>query len=228
MVLQFSVHLILQPLSWILLIRRSRSRWPTSFRFWDKPLVQALYINVELDGSSFRSPPGSQLNICPSSRLFTYMKWQHLLLLTICDSSRSALWLSRTLLFLKRNLLAKSLLVSTNIAGVCNIECTGTVSFIVQHWMIQILRRTNTQIYLHVKDEVVDRAVWTFINYWEGVLYVPRCDVGDDDSNLNLDTVMYLTFGNSTLLFVPSACHNCNHHHDPTLETMIVHVSIIH
>ena len=57
-------------------------------------------------------------------------------------------------------------LARINFAAVCNIEYTGTVSLIVQK-MIQILRRTNTPLYLHVKDEVVDRAVSTFINYWK-------------------------------------------------------------
>lgn len=51
-------------------------------------------------------------------------------------------------------------------AGVCNIDSTRTISLILQH-MIHILRRTNTQLYLHVKDEIVDRAVSTYINYWE-------------------------------------------------------------
>ena len=57
-------------------------------------------------------------------------------------------------------------LARINIAAVCNIEYTGTVSLIVQQ-MIQILRRTNTLLYLYVKDEVVDRAVSTFLNYWK-------------------------------------------------------------
>jgi hypothetical protein len=56
-------------------------------------------------------------------------------------------------------------LASINAAGVYNIDYTQTISLIVQQ-MIQILRRTGTELYPHVKYEVVDRAVSTYINYW--------------------------------------------------------------
>lgn len=64
-------------------------------------------------------------------------------------------------------------LARINAAGVSNISYTRTICLVVQQ-MIQILRRSNTLLYLHVKDEIVDRAVSTYINYWK-VMYSPRC-----------------------------------------------------
>lgn len=53
-----------------------------------------------------------------------------------------------------------------NAAGVCNIDYTRTISLIVQQ-IIQILHCKDTGLYLLVKDEVVNRAASTYMNYWK-------------------------------------------------------------
>lgn len=51
-------------------------------------------------------------------------------------------------------------------AGVYNMDYTRTISLIVEQ-MIQVLHRTDTELYLRVKDEVVHYAVSTYVNYWK-------------------------------------------------------------